>query len=149
MYYSGNSPLFFVPSYPTEKEMRTDNEPKYEMAQKELYQADEALEKGNIFKDEYKGYKNYIPAKLKAKKEQQMLLMNIQAYSGAAHDLELYLDIYPTDKKILDLFVFYSKKAKELLDEYNKKYETLSPSTAIDKNGTFSYVLTPSVWLKM
>ena len=149
MYYYGNSPLFFVPSYPDEEIRHTKDEGKLDHKEKALFPVDEALEKGNAFRDEYKGYKNYVPVKLTAKKEQDILMLNIQAFTSAAHDLALYLDIYPGDKRLLDKFMEYAKKANELIEEYQQKFETLTPSKAKDKNGTFSYVLTPSVWLKL
>ncbi len=147
MYYSNYGPLFFVPTYPLEPEMRNHETVKYDPMSKDLFSPDEALEKGNIFKNQYQGYKNYMPGKLESKNEQQMLLLNIDAYSGAAHDLKLYLDVYPNDKRVLDLFLEYNKKANELITEYNSKYDALMASSAKDVNGTFSWVLTPSVWV--
>ncbi len=148
MFYSSYGPLFFVPTYPLEPEMRAVEKPKYDLVSKDLYSPDEALEKGNIFKNQYQGYKNYNPGKLEAKTDEQMLLFNIDAYSNAAHDLKLYLDVYPTDKRVIDIFMDYNKKANELIAEYNSKYDPLMPSAAKDVSGTFSWILTPSVWVR-
>ena len=46
-------------------------------------------------------------------------MMNIQIYSFAAHELNLYLDIYPDDKQALGLYNQY----KDMCDKYTKEYE--------------------------
>ena len=40
----------------------------------------------------------------------------------AAHDLNLYLDLYPNDGNALDLFNKYRKEANKLMMEYEEKY---------------------------
>ena len=45
-----------------------------------------------------------------------------------AHELNLYLDIYPNDTKKINLYNEYNKKANELISKYNNAYEPLTLS---------------------
>ena len=58
----------------------------------ELYSANEGLNKGNMFKNEYDPYKNYI-YKVIVKGERDELLLKIQELTFKTIDLNLYLDI--------------------------------------------------------
>ena len=50
-----NNQMFFYPLYPYSEEDFNESRGN----KKELYSPIETIEKGNIFKNEYKGYKNY------------------------------------------------------------------------------------------
>lgn len=94
--------------------------------------------KGNMYKDLYDQYKNYKPAKLIPNNEQAELLLNVNQTSFAAHDLRLYLDIYPNDKEKLNLFNEYQAKAMNAIKQYESKYGPIlmdSPSN----NNMFSW----------
>jgi hypothetical protein len=104
-----------------------------------LYGPKEGFEKGNIFSSLYGPYKNYKPATLKATTEQESLLYELSAYSFAAHDLNLYLDINPTDQSLISLFNDYRNKANELISEYEKKYGPLTINNATSSTKNFSW----------
>ena len=66
-----------------------------------LYGPYEGYLKGNMFKDKYEAYKNYMPEKLIPQSEQDETLLNLNQMHFAMHEANLYLDIYPNDKEML------------------------------------------------
>lgn len=85
----------------------------------------EGLECGNMFKDEYKPYKNLTYFKLKANSEKEKLMLKIYAYSFAINDLNLYLDLHPDKKDVFDLFKKYVNEKERLCKEYERLYGPL------------------------
>ena len=53
----------------------------------------EGLVKGNYFLNTYVPYKNYMPMDINPKNEKEYLMLMIQVYGLASHDLLLYLDL--------------------------------------------------------
>ena len=77
--------------------------------------------RGNMFRNLYSQYKNYEPAILRPTNEQEEMFLRMSEAEFAAHDLNLYLDLYPNDGNALDLFNKYRKKANKLIMEYEEK----------------------------
>lgn len=105
-----NNQMFFYPLYPYD-ELIDERE-----GNVNLFTPLETLEKGNLFKNEYIGYKNYKPRKLNQNNE----LIKLMAIKNYCHDLMLYLDIYPDDEALKNLY-------KEEYDKYismKKIYES-------------------------
>lgn len=94
--------------------------------------------KGNLFNDLYDQYKSYRPTRLTPNNEQAELLLNVDQTTFAAHELKLYLDVYPNDTNMINLYNEYQKMASEQIKAYERKYGPLladSPSA----NNTFSW----------
>ena len=105
-----------------------------------LYNPEEGYNKANMFTNLYNQYKNYQPKKVTAKNEKEDMLLKLNRVSFAAHDLNLYLDVYPNDDSIITLFNDYRKEANKLIMEYENKYGPLNiSSNSIDDK-------TPFVW---
>lgn len=98
----------------------------------------EAFMKGNLYNNLYEQYKNYQPAKLVPNNEQAELLLNVGQLTFVAHELNLYLDIYPNDKDMIKLFNEYQKKANDAINTYEKKYGPLTVSF-LSNDDTFSW----------
>ncbi len=130
------NPLYFYPYVDDERESQ------------DLFPVKEATMYGNLFKNEYVPYKNYVPKLKQAKNQKEKLIMDISFYSNASHDLELYLDADPSNQEYALLHEKYSKKTMELEKEYEEKYGALCAQNGKYKDGYFSYVTQPSVWLK-
>lgn len=62
--------------------------------------------------------------------ENNNLKLEVQRYCFAAHDMQLFLDTHPDDKKAFALFVSLTKKAQELKKEYVEKYGPLAVTDA-------------------
>ena len=91
-----------------------------------LYNPEEAIIRGNLFKDLYKDYKDYKPRKPQLRTEQERKLFEIQSLCFAAHELNLYLDLHPEDQSMLRLMNDYIIKKDQLVKDYEKKYGPLT-----------------------
>lgn len=111
----------------------------------QLYEPYEGYMKGNLFKNLYKEYKNYKPARLIPNNEQAELLLNINQIGFAEQDIRLYLDMYPNDRKMIDLFNKLVSKCKELTSEYEKRYGPIKSNTIVSSD-TFNWVSYDFPW---
>lgn len=103
--------------------------------------------RGNLFNDLYQQYKNYRPTRLVPSNEQAELLLNVGQTTFAAHELKLYLDIYPDDTNMINLYNQYQKQASDAIKAYERKYGPIladSPSTT----NTFSWQAYAWPWEK-
>ena len=92
----------------------------------DLFSPYEGYIKGNLFKNLYQEYKNYRPSRLNVNSEKMEMLVNIGQMGFASHELNLYLDNYPNNRKALDLFNKYSNMTNKLIKEYENKYGPLT-----------------------
>ena len=114
------------------------------MNEKELYsivEPKESLNRGNLYDYYFWPYK-YI-ADIKPNNERDALMINIQIYSFASHELNLYLDIYPDDKQALGLYNQYKEMCKKYMKEYEKKYGSICLEP--DMN-SWSWIDSPWPW---
>ena len=100
--------------------------------------------RGNMFQDEYEPYKNHTYFKLNPSNDKERLLYQVMAYSFAINDLNLYLDLHPDNKGMLDLFKKYVKEEKELCNEYVNKYGPLEVNEV--KGQKFDWINSPWPW---
>lgn len=94
----------------------------------------QAFVQGNLFNNLYQGYKNYRPAQIVPNNEQAELLLNVDQLCFAAHELNLYLDNYPNDQRMIQLFNKYQSMANMATQEYEKKYGPLSVTFLSEPN---------------
>ena len=87
-----------------------------------LFSEEEGFMNGNMFKNIYSEYKNYSPATLNPKTDQEKLLLKLMEANLASHDINLYLDLYPSDGNMLETFNHYRHLGNYLLNEYEEKY---------------------------
>ena len=104
----------------------------------------EGFLRGNMFQDEYEPYKKLTYFKLVPKDEQEKLLFQVMALSFAINDLNLYLDLHPQDKEVMDLFNRYVGEEKELCQAYVKKYGPLEVKETIGNQ--FTWINSPWPW---
>ena len=104
----------------------------------------EGLNKGNLFPDSYIPYKKYVyTIKVNGKREE--MLLKIQALTFAIIDLELYLDLHPTETSKLELIRKYQKELNELKDIYSKEYNPLNLCDMNNKE-KFTWINNPWPW---
>ena len=94
--------------------------------------------RGNLYNNLYKPYKNYRPANLVPTNEQAELLLNLNQLDFAAHELRLYLDVFPTDRNMIQLFNKYQQMSTEATNAYEKKFGPLNSNT-LSENTQFSW----------
>lgn len=92
----------------------------------ELTSPYEGYMRGNMFENEYIPYKDFRPARLTPKNEQQELFLNLSQLAFAAHDINLLLDVHPDNKELINRFNEYRGKANEAMTIYEEKYGPLS-----------------------
>lgn len=78
---------------------------------------------------------------------QNELRKQIQSYCFAAHDMLLYLDTHPDDKKAFALFKSLTQKAQELKELYHQKYGPLNVVAAAGYS-EFNWIDSPWPWEK-
>lgn len=112
---------------------------------KDLYSSKEGLNKGNMFRNEYDPYKNYI-YKVVVKGERDSLLLKIQELSFKVVDLNLYLDIYPGDTMMFDEFKKTLNELKKEKELYEKTYGPLCLEGTLYSNN-YNWVKNPWPWM--
>lgn len=105
-----------------------------------LVSPEEAFNRGNLFENLYWPYK-YV-ANVKPTNERQMLMQKIQEYGFAAHELNLYLDMYPDDRQAVGLYNQYSELSNKYLKEYEQKYGAV----ILDSNEKSPWIWIDSPW---
>lgn len=80
---------------------------------------------GNMFRDEYKGFKNYKVQKFVAKTEKEELILKLYELDFALNDLALYLDLHPEDYVIYNKFKDYVNEYNKIITTYEKIYGPL------------------------
>lgn len=105
---------------------------------KELLEPYEAFIRGNLYNNLYQQYKNYRPTRLVPNNEQAELLLNVDQLTFAAHELNLYLDIFPDNQMMIKLFNQYTEMANEAVKKYEEKYGPLTVSAQSNLD-TFSW----------
>lgn len=111
-----------------------------------LFNVTDAYNNGNLYSNLYSQYKNYKPTILKANNEKEQLLLELSRVAFAAHELNLYLDLYPNDESMLALFNDYRQEANSLLEQYESKYGPLNVSSDNMEKSPFAWEKTSWPW---
>ncbi len=106
----------------------------------------EGFVRGNIFGNLYNSYKNYKPNNLNPKNEKEAMLWSFLQYNFTLKDLGLYLDIYPNDSNVLNIYKQYLNIYKDIKNEYEKKYGPLTCNSMYAINGEWKWNNSPWPW---
>lgn len=101
--------------------------------------------RGNMFSSLYNGYK-VDPIMLKSSSEQMQQLIILDALCFAKEDLNLYLDVYPNDTDMINLFNQYRMEADKVLEEYETKYGPIFVDSAANTKVSWSWNQNPWPW---
>ncbi len=85
--------------------------------------------RGNMFNNLYNEYRNYKPQELNPTNEQEYTKLLLQMYSFGAHDLGLYLDVYPNDTNAIRQRADYVKMYNEALRQYENSYGPITKNS--------------------
>ena len=115
------------------------------MTSKQLATINLALDRGNLFNNLYDPYKNYKYNNLTATNKREELLLNVLRYDFVLTELKLYLDIYPKDRNMINLYNQYLEEKKRACFEYTKNF---GPLTLDDQsyNNSWSWLQSPWPW---
>ena len=111
-----------------------------------LYGPYEGFIKGNLFKNLYQQYKNYQPAIIEPKNEQEEALFNLDQIQFAMHELNLYLDNYPNDREMFNQFTMLRSSYNKLLADYENRYSAINVNSMSLNNVPFGWVQQPWPW---
>jgi len=109
-----------------------------------LYEPYNGFIRGNMFENLYDPYKVKEPFEIRPMNEQAELLTYIDSLKFAMIDLNLYLDVYPNDKKAIDLFNQYRNQKIELQKIYEKRFGPLNLNS--DVLTTYPWAWNESPW---
>ena len=98
----------------------------------QLNSLDEVINTGTLFKNLYKPYKK--TPKIVPDTKEENLLLKIQAYEIALMDLNLYLDVFPNDSSLTNLFKQYVEEKEKLVKEFEKEYYPISTKCSAENN---------------
>ena len=87
--------------------------------------------RGNMFDKLYSNYKNYKIQELNPSNEKEYAKMLLQMYAFAAHDLGLYLDVYPNDTNAIKQRYEYVRMYNEALRQYENNYGPITKSSVL------------------
>lgn len=113
--------------------------------QPKLFDPQEAFMLGNLFKDLYMTYRGFSNYCLQPISQREKALLEVQMYGFVAHEINLYLDIYPNNQRMLEIYHHYSKKAKEATEHFEKEYGPLTVQESSTKT-PFEWVQGPWPW---
>lgn len=95
--------------------------------------------KGNMFPNLYNSYKISKPIEIRPTSEREQMLAVLDSLDFATIDINLYLDIYPNDKDMIELFNQYRMEANKLREEFESSFGPLLTSS----NASMAY---PWAW---
>lgn len=111
-----------------------------------LYDPYQGFIRGNMFPSLYDPYKNDKPYEVRPMNEQAEMLTTIDALGFAMIDLNLYLDLHPNDKKMIDLYNQYRMRKQDLLNEYQNRFGPLLTSSEALNNYPWAWNNVPWPW---
>lgn len=91
-----------------------------------LFSVKEGFMRGNMFRNEYKPYKNLTYLPLNPRNDRERKLFDIMGLTHAITDLNLYLDLHPEDNEAYKLFKEYTLECKKLEKEFSTMYGPLT-----------------------
>ena len=91
----------------------------------DLFTIGEGFNAGNMFRNEYEGYKGYKYGKLTAHNDKDKLLLCIYEYDFSLNDIALYLDLHPEDITMYNFFKKVNDEKKYYVDIYESRYGPL------------------------
>ena len=105
-----------------------------------------ALDRGNLFNNLYDPYKNYKYNKLKANNKREEMLLDILKHIFALTEINLYLDVYPNDSNMINLYNKYLTNKKRLVDDYVNNYGPLTLDKVNMDNNNWNWINMPWPW---
>ena len=98
---------------------------------------------GNMFKDEYKPYKDYKVYRLNPSTEEEALKLKIMEEQFIVTDLGLYLDLHKNDNDVYEYFKKHERLLNLYIDEYQNKYQSICSNAIKDK---YDWTYSPWPW---
>jgi len=97
-----------------------------------LYEPYQGFIRGNMFKNLYNQYGKIY--EIKPINEQAELLTYIDMFDFACIDLSLYLDIYPNNQEIINLYNQIKNEKNNIVNKYETNYGPLMQNNNLNDN---------------
>lgn len=110
-----------------------------------LFDPQEAIMLGNLFKDLYMSYCGFSNYCLQPQTKRQQALLEVQMYDFVAHEINLYLDMHGQNQRMVELYTEYAKKAKNAKKAFEQEFGPLSVQDSSNKI-PFEWVQGPWPW---
>ena len=127
---TGIGPMFPMPEVEPSKSKPQPSIPKTgptpPTAALNVFPVDEGFLKGTMFRGVYRPYKNYQSRMAVPADEKATMMLDVDKYAFAAHDIQLYLDNYPNDQEAINLFNQYVDGYVRAKNVYEEKYGALT-----------------------
>ena len=107
-----------------------------------LVSVKDGFNRGNMFENLFWPYK-YI-ADVIPTNDQEELMLRLQMYCFAAHEMNLYLDVYPDDIQAIGIYNQYKEEESRLLQEYENRYGKIE--LGINDSYTWDWIKAPWPW---
>lgn len=111
-----------------------------------FYNPAEGFAKGNMQANIYEPYKLKNPSLPQADTERERLLLEVQMYSFAMWDLNLYLNTHPTDRNVMRLFDQYRNSYKKAVENYESRFGALHVDCVNTKGNSWEWNSSPWPW---
>jgi len=108
-----------------------------------------AFLRGNLFNSLYDPYKNYKYRELKPKNQREELLYNILKHNFVLTELDLYLDVYPFDRNMVNTYNKFLNDKKKLCDMYEQNFGPLTLEGLNIGDNDWNWVKGPWPWEMM
>lgn len=118
----------------------------YKKEDSNLFDPYNAFIRGNLFKNLYDPYKNTEPYEIKPINDQAKLLTKINSLCFSLKDLNLYLDVYPNDNNIINLYNKYNQEKEKLVNDYENIYGPICLNSNSLNSYPWSWEDTPWPW---
>ncbi|MDD3453026.1 MAG: spore coat protein CotJB [Bacilli bacterium] len=124
------------------------NKPLYtkDVDKNELFDPYSGLIRGTMFKNLYNSYRNNKIIEINPKNEKEQLQNILNSLCFSVIDISLYLDIYPNDKDIIEVFDQYLKQDNAVKLEYENKYGPLFVNSLINNKYPWTWNKGPWPW---
>ena len=104
----------------------------------------EGFLRGNMFRNEYKPYKNLTYLNIQPNSDREAKLYTVMQYAFAINDMNLFLDTHPNDKKALRYLEELIEEEKKAKKEYMNMYGPLTVNKT--KGDEFKWLDKPWPW---
>ena len=111
-----------------------------------LYEAYDGFIRGNMFPDLYNIWNPEEPYALNPMTEQEQALIYVDALAFAMHDLNLYLDNFPRDREMIELYNQYREEEKRVMEQYENAFGPLVVTSKRTAQDPWAWINEPWPW---
>jgi len=130
----------------SENNNNLNNQPVNYNLNQNLYEPYQGFIRGNMFSNLYDEYKINRPFDIEPMNNQAELLTYIDALTFATHDLNLYLDNYPNDQQMIQIFNNYRLEVNKAIETYENQYGPLFISSNANAQIPWAWDNNPWPW---